>query len=81
MARARQVRPSFRLTPANVGPVTELCRLLDVLVDRLDGREILLVLDNFEQVIDAAPDLSRLLDGCPRLTVVVTSRTVLGLRG
>jgi len=29
VARARQVRPSFRLTPANVAAVTELCRLLD----------------------------------------------------
>lgn len=55
--------------------------LLDVLVDRLDDRDILLVLDNFEQVVEAAPDLSRLLDGIPRLTVLVTSRTVLGLRG
>jgi predicted ATPase len=54
--------------------------LLDVLVDRLDEREILLVLDNFEQVVEAAPDLSRLLDGCPGLTVLVTTRTVLGLR-
>jgi predicted ATPase len=55
--------------------------LLDVLVDRLGEREVLLLLDNFEQVVDAAPAVSRLLDGCPRLTVVVTSRTVLGLRG
>ena len=55
--------------------------LLDVLVDRLGDRDIFLVLDNFEQVVDAAPDLGRLLDGCRGLTVLVTSRTVLGLRG
>ncbi|GAA3552122.1 hypothetical protein GCM10022197_03850 [Microlunatus spumicola] len=55
--------------------------LLDVLVDRLGDRDLLLVLDNFEQVVDAAPDLARLLDGCRRLTLLVTSRTVLGLRG
>ena len=55
--------------------------LLDVLVDRLGDRDILLVLDNFEQVVEAAPDLARLLDGCRGLTLLVTTRTVLGLRG
>ncbi|GAB2591481.1 ATP-binding protein [Microlunatus antarcticus] len=55
--------------------------LLDVLVDRLVDRDVLLILDNFEQVLDAAPDLARLLDGCARLKVLVTTRTVLGLRG
>lgn len=55
--------------------------LLDLLVDRLGGTDVLLVLDNFEQVVEAAPDLARLLDGCRGLSVLVTSRTVLGLRG
>jgi len=55
--------------------------LLDRLVARLAGRRALLVLDNFEQVVGAAPQLARLLAGCPDLTVLVTSRTVLGLRG
>ncbi|GAA3551716.1 BTAD domain-containing putative transcriptional regulator [Microlunatus spumicola] len=55
--------------------------LLDLLVARLAGHRALLVLDNFEQVVGAAPQLGRLLAGCPELTVLVTTRTLLGLRG
>jgi predicted ATPase/class 3 adenylate cyclase len=55
--------------------------LLDVLVDALRGRELLLVLDNFEQVLPAATEVDALLRACPRLTVLVTSRAALQLRG
>jgi len=41
----------------------------------------LLVLDNFEQVIDAATTVSELLAACPDVTVIVTSREVLRLYG
>src|SRR5829696_1428499 len=41
----------------------------------LQAKQFLLVLDNFEQVVDAPPLLVDLLGGCPRLTVLVTSRT------
>ena len=47
----------------------------------LQGKEVLLLLDNFEQVADAAPQVSGLLAGCPRLKVLVTSRVPLGVRG
>jgi predicted ATPase len=40
----------------------------------------LLILDNLEQVVQAAPDLGELLARCPQLAVLATSRTVLGLR-
>lgn len=41
----------------------------------------LLVLDSFEHVVDAAPDLLALLAVCPGLKLIVTSRAVLGVRG
>ena len=47
----------------------------------LRNSRILLVLDNFEQVMDAATGLSKLLQRCPRLTVLVTSRESLRVRG
>lgn len=40
---------------------------------------LLLVLDNFEHVAEAAPQLKKLLAVCPHLKILVTSRTVLGL--
>ncbi len=54
--------------------------LLDVLAERIGRRRVLLVLDNFEQVMPAAPVVAQLVERCPRLTVVVTSRVVLSLR-
>ena len=54
--------------------------LLEVLVDRIGRRRVLLVLDNFEQVMPAAPVVAQLVERCPRLTVMVTSRLALSLR-
>jgi predicted ATPase/DNA-binding SARP family transcriptional activator len=44
-------------------------------------RHMLLVLDNFEQLVPAAPAVASLLAGAPRLSVIVTSRTPLHLSG
>jgi predicted ATPase/DNA-binding CsgD family transcriptional regulator len=44
-------------------------------------KRLLLLLDNFEQVLPAVPELSNLLAGCPQLKVLVTSRAVLHIRG
>jgi predicted ATPase/class 3 adenylate cyclase len=51
------------------------------LADHIGHRELLLLLDNFEQVVDAAPQLSTLLEACPNLRLLVTSREVLRVRG
>ncbi|NJP44691.1 ATP-binding protein [Actinacidiphila epipremni] len=52
------------------------------LADHLAGRELLLVLDNCEHVIDAAATLAeRLLADCPGVAVLATSREPLGVPG
>jgi predicted ATPase/class 3 adenylate cyclase len=52
---------------------------MERLVAFLADRELLLVLDNMEQVLEAAPRVGELLDGSPRLRVVATSRAPLRL--
>ena len=47
----------------------------------LDGKTALLVLDNFEHLLDGAPLLPGLLESCPRLKLLVTSREGLNLKG
>ncbi|GAA3203072.1 DUF4062 domain-containing protein [Microbacterium terregens] len=47
----------------------------------LEGRRVLIVLDNFEQIVDAAPVLVRLYTVAPLACFLVTSRTVLRIRG
>ena len=55
--------------------------LLESLQDYIQDRQMLLVLDNFEQVAAAAPLVGTLLAGCRRLKVLVTSRAPLHLYG
>jgi predicted ATPase/DNA-binding SARP family transcriptional activator/TolA-binding protein len=55
--------------------------LLDDLAAALRGQHVLLVLDNCEQVLGAAPALAALLARCPRLSLLATSRAPLRLRG
>jgi predicted ATPase len=55
--------------------------VLDLVADRLAGNHVLIVVDNLEQVLDAAPELGRLLARCPATQLLVTSRRVLRLRG
>jgi predicted ATPase/class 3 adenylate cyclase/uncharacterized protein HemY len=53
--------------------------MLSGLKDYLRDRQLLLVLDNFEQVVEAGPVVAELLEAAPELKVLVTSRTPLHL--
>src|SRR6266567_3296157 len=53
----------------------------DLVHASLHDKQLLLLLDNFEQVLDAVPWLADLLAACPSLKVLVTSRAVLHMRG
>jgi predicted ATPase/class 3 adenylate cyclase len=61
------------------GTATE--SLFDELSDRLRDEHVLLILDNFEQVTEAAPTVARLLQECERLKLLVTSREALHVSG
>ncbi|HEU0248865.1 MAG TPA: adenylate/guanylate cyclase domain-containing protein [Gaiellaceae bacterium] len=53
----------------------------DGLASHISERELLLLLDNLEQVVACAPELSALLSSCSNLTLLVTSRELLRVRG
>jgi predicted ATPase/DNA-binding CsgD family transcriptional regulator len=52
----------------------------DLLQEYLLDKQLLLLLDNFEQVVKAAPRLAELLLSCPNLKALVTSRAALHVR-
>jgi predicted ATPase len=51
------------------------------LVEHIGERELLLLLDNLEQVVASAPELASLVEACPNLQLLVTSRELLRVRG
>lgn len=76
--------------PALVMPsVTEALRLkqaperapVEQLIEHLRGRRLLLVLDNLEQIVEAAGEIGRLLSECEGLRILATSREPLGIEG
>lgn len=52
-----------------------------VLAERLGDKQTLLVLDNFEQVVEAAPEIGELLRAAPNIRVLVSSREPLAVAG
>ena len=54
---------------------------LENIAHYLKSKNCLLILDNFEQIVDAAPMVSMLLAACPLLKVLVTSREILHIGG
>ncbi len=54
--------------------------LSERLQEELQQKQVLLVLDNFEQVVSAALQMTDLLTACPKLKLLVTSREVLHVR-
>jgi predicted ATPase/DNA-binding XRE family transcriptional regulator len=53
---------------------------VDAIAKHIAGRDLLLVLDTFEHVLEAAPDVAELLARSPSLTILVTSRQALRVR-
>jgi predicted ATPase len=68
--------------PAQVLPLIAqtLAEPIDALAASLRERHLLLVLDGFERVLDAAPAVAALLAACPMISVLATSRAPLRVR-
>jgi predicted ATPase/DNA-binding winged helix-turn-helix (wHTH) protein len=54
---------------------------IETIINTIRDKHLLLILDNFEQVVAAAPHISELLEACPSIKVLVTSRAVLQIYG
>jgi len=57
-----------------------LASLQTNLKEYLRGKQMLLLLDNFEQIVAAAPMLTELLAACPQVKILITSRAALKVR-
>src|SRR6185295_15438137 len=55
--------------------------IVESLKEYLVGKQMLLLLDNFEQILGAASIVSDLLGAAPRIKILVTSRAALQVRG
>src|SRR5205823_14269304 len=64
-----------------VETVAQILGAKDGLVGHIAKKSMLLLFDNFEQVIEAASDVADLLASCPNLDVLVTSREPLHVSG
>jgi predicted ATPase/class 3 adenylate cyclase len=83
LSESRDVESVLSLTAQAVGLREERPdrTLLDDLKGQIGDQRTLLVLDNFEQVLEAAPVVTALLQDCARLTLLVTTREALRVSG
>ena len=79
LAATTYVVPAIART-LGIGDV-ERQSLIERLRAYLQSKQLLLVLDNFEHVLAAAPEVAELLESAPQLKVLVTSRALLQLYG
>ncbi|HET7582734.1 MAG TPA: tetratricopeptide repeat protein [Candidatus Limnocylindria bacterium] len=63
------------------GTIGQVLGAQESLAAHIGEREMLLVIDNLEQVIQAAPELAELAERCPKLRLLVTSRERMRVRG
>src|SRR5215203_6893780 len=84
----RRTRPISdpTLVPAAIAQALEVKQgakqsVAEALEQYLRERQQLLLLDNFERLLEAGPPVAQLLAACPRLKLLVTSRVVLRLQG
>ncbi len=66
---------SLGIHPAETTPVEQQ------ITDHLQSKHMLLVVDNFEHVLDAAPFVARILVSCPTIRLLVSSRAPLNIQG
>jgi predicted ATPase/class 3 adenylate cyclase len=71
----REIAHTLQFTHEGARPLGE------ALADHIDAQYMLLVLDNFEQAVGAGPVVAGLIERCPNLKVLITSRVVLSIRG
>ena len=68
--------------PELVSPaIAQTAGLSASLAESIGDRELLLLLDNLEQVVEAGPELASLVELCPNLRLLMTSREALRVRG
>jgi predicted ATPase len=72
---------AVRDAPLVVPAIATALGATEDLADHIGDRELLLLLDNFEQVVSASADLASLFGRCPGLTSLVTSREPLRIAG
>jgi predicted ATPase len=64
-----------------VDTIAQILGAKERLAEHVGEREMLLLLDNLEHVVQAAPELASLVEACPNLKVLTTSRELLRVRG